>query len=203
MKTFAALLLFVATATASQICASEKIGFTYADGDSCTKFRQCTPAGDLVFECPAGTYFNRDTRMCDCGAGKVCGGTSYGKCPLTVDTDVCTGKPMGQLVEHVNTCDAFYQCSSFGPALFACPEGKSFNPTTKTCDLAKNVKCARRGRCCGGGGGGGSGCCQGGGWNNGCRPCGGWTQQICCVPCVPCQCVPCGTNPTTSEFKAF
>jgi Chitin binding Peritrophin-A domain len=187
----------------SQICAGKELGFLFPVNNSCTKFRQCTQSGEQTYECPTGTYFNRVTKMCDCGANSQCGGVSYEKCPLTVETNICEGRKLGEMVSHPHSCEGFYQCSAYGPALFGCPQGTAFDINTRTCHEAKNVKCSRshKKQCCGSNGGGwgaGSGCCGGvtGGWSGGsfgsvllsCRPCG---MTLCCLPCISC-CVPCG-----------
>jgi hypothetical protein len=162
------------------------VGLTFEHEQSCTKFHQCTPAGDLIFDCPEGTFFNKETKVCDCGGAKECDGVSYAECPLTVETDVCLGKNIGEQMGHENSCEAFYQCSPHGASLFACPEGKSFNMATKTCDLTENAKCKKSRGCCRPQRN--TGCCNRGPPR--CKPCGGWmVQKVCCIKCV--QCNPC------------
>jgi Chitin binding Peritrophin-A domain len=195
MNVLAILVIgFVATASADQ-CRSDNVGSMFAIEGSCSKFRQCTPVGEMVYTCPEGTFFNAATNVCDCGAGKQCGGLGYDICPPTVESDVCEGRKVGELVGNPETCEAFYQCGAHGPSLMECPEGKSFNLATKTCDLTANAKCRLSRGCCMPQRQ--SSCCRG---PPRCKPCGMWmVKKICCVKCVQCNpCHPCNQQTTTT-----
>jgi Chitin binding Peritrophin-A domain len=192
MNVLAFLVIGFAAAVSANVCTTANVGRMFAIEGSCTQFRQCTPAGEMTYTCPEGTFFNAETQVCDCGAGKQCGGEAFDVCPPTVETDVCEGRKVGELVGNPESCEAFYQCGVHGASLMECPEGKSFNMATKTCDLTENAKCRLSRSCCMAPKM--SSCCNRGPPK--CKPCGWMMKKICCVKCVPCM--PCH-NPCKSE----
>jgi Chitin binding Peritrophin-A domain len=192
---------------ALQICKQRALGVIEKDAKSCSKFHVCSEAGEIIMECPRGTFYNEAIKACDCGPNKKCNGKTYDQCPAVVKTDVCLKKESGALVSHPYNCNAFYQCSERSATLFTCPSGLLFNSETRSCDQPENTKCVRSTSrlCCGTRP---SGCCPMPPVQSQCSPCIGMSVYpvvICCppppscVPCVPPPCWPCNVQTTTAE----
>lgn len=65
------------------------------------------------------------------------------------DLQVCRGKEEGHRIPNIDdNCRSFVICNDGMPQETKCPNGLLFNPLTKNCDWAANVKCVCRSNDC-------------------------------------------------------
>uniref|UniRef100_A0A182YDA1 Chitin-binding type-2 domain-containing protein n=1 Tax=Anopheles stephensi TaxID=30069 RepID=A0A182YDA1_ANOST len=111
----------------------------------CSSFFQCTKAGPLRLECPAGTLFDSNRMLCDVAdivscafvpTNPVVGGTS------NLLSLLCTGKKNGHKIAHPTNCERYIVCNGRNkPQELKCPPGTAYNKQRSICDFKHNVEC--------------------------------------------------------------
>nr|XP_022904614.1 chondroitin proteoglycan-2-like [Onthophagus taurus] len=131
----------------------------------CSKFYKCEAGVAVVYDCPAGLYFNPVLSVCDYPEEVDCGG-SGGSAGSTSPTEGSTeggngGSPGGgstvgggsdgpecpaedgefvTLFPHTD-CSKFWKCDRGVAVEQNCPAGLLFNPTLLVCDYPEDAGC--------------------------------------------------------------
>uniref|UniRef100_A0A6E8W5J0 Chitin-binding type-2 domain-containing protein n=1 Tax=Anopheles coluzzii TaxID=1518534 RepID=A0A6E8W5J0_ANOCL len=135
--------------TQTSVCRGAAPGAVRTDTTGCSAFYQCTKAGPLRLECPAGTLFDSNRLVCDAADIVSCayappkpsiggGGTGSGNL-LEI---LCFGKKNGYKFAHPTNCARYVVCNGRNKAQeFTCPTGTAYNKQRKICDFTHNVEC--------------------------------------------------------------
>ncbi|XP_053660215.1 protein obstructor-E-like [Anopheles marshallii] len=131
----------------SGVCLGASAGAIRLDTTGCKSFFQCTKAGPLRLECPAGTLFDSNRILCDpadivsCAfapANPIVGG------PVTSNilSLLCHGKKNGHKLAHPTNCERYIVCNGRNkPQELKCPSGTAYNKKRNICDFKHNVEC--------------------------------------------------------------
>ncbi|XP_050080905.1 peritrophin-1-like [Anopheles maculipalpis] len=128
----------------SRVCFGSAAGAIRLDTAGCSSFFQCTRAGPLRLECPAGTLFDSNRMLCDAADIVSCAfappkpntGTS------NLLTLLCFGKKNGHKIAHPTKCERYVVCNGRNkPQELTCPPGTAYSKQRNICDFAHNVEC--------------------------------------------------------------
>lgn len=120
----------------------DEMGFLRDPAD-CSRFFRCDNGLLRQFACPFGLRYNHVTYTCDWAHYAGCdtysdpeGGAEGG----SSDQFTCQGDG---LYPNPKDCKTYYICAQGEPILMECFAGTLFNPNSKLCDWAQNVRCDR------------------------------------------------------------
>uniref|UniRef100_A0A182WF19 Chitin-binding type-2 domain-containing protein n=1 Tax=Anopheles minimus TaxID=112268 RepID=A0A182WF19_9DIPT len=131
----------------SSVCLRASPGAIRADTTGCKSFYQCTMAGPLRLECPAGTLFDTNRMVCDAADIVSCAfapanPTAGGNSPSNLLALLCFGKKNGHKLGHPTNCERYVVCNGHNkPQELRCPVGTAYNKERNICDFKHNVVC--------------------------------------------------------------
>ncbi|XP_022901762.1 peritrophin-1-like [Onthophagus taurus] len=112
---------------------------------NCNQFYECNWGQKVLFNCPAGLYFNTKLNVCDYPDNVEC--IKDEEIPDIDEPEVIestcpeTNGPLAAYLPHETDCSQFYECDWGNKILMSCPSGLYFNPKLNVCDYPVNVEC--------------------------------------------------------------
>ncbi|XP_049298864.1 peritrophin-1-like [Anopheles funestus] len=131
----------------SGVCLGASPGAIRLDTTGCKSFYQCTRAGPLRFECPAGTLFDSNRILCDAAdivscAFQPANPTVGGTVASNILSLLCFGKKNGHKISHPTNCERYIVCNGHNkPQELKCAPGTAFNKQRNVCDFKHKVQC--------------------------------------------------------------
>ncbi|EAL39507.3 AGAP011415-PA, partial [Anopheles gambiae str. PEST] len=141
-------------------CINQPVATLLSNTADCSRFYQCSITGAINFQCPAGTLFDANRKMCVERDVAICGTVGMPNPPLVPSVPIqppslpippsnlnslqmlCRGKPLGAKIRNPSNCSEYVNCIGTTILRFTrCPIGTSFDDVRKICDWVQNVQC--------------------------------------------------------------
>jgi len=110
-------------------------GFVAVDADDCASYFQCLDDETVHFNCPNGSYFEKNNEICVVDELGVCP-TSRRKCFN------------GDLFEDSKDCVTYFRCLHGNLVRERCPDGSFFNGISKSCRMDHRGSCKSQREIC-------------------------------------------------------
>ncbi|XP_037707373.1 uncharacterized protein LOC119545693 [Drosophila subpulchrella] len=110
-------------------------GFVAVDADDCASYFQCLDDETVHFNCPNGSYFEKNNEICVVDEFGVCP-TSRRKCFN------------GDLFEDSKDCVTYFKCLHGNLVRERCPDGSNFNGISKSCRMDHRGSCTSQREIC-------------------------------------------------------
>lgn len=106
--------------------------------DNCAQFYRCANGYRSTFDCPGGTLFDSNLKVCNWAAQVTCTSGSSGSSSSSTSGTCTSAKDLTQVPGN---CSNFYRCANGILYEQSCPGGTKFDNRLKVCNWPDQVTC--------------------------------------------------------------